>query len=71
MTLQEYLGTEYTVTQITDGDGRISFNVKRDGFDYTTLSYHPQQAVLPSIIKVLGMTVQTKYSSWKFKQEME
>jgi hypothetical protein len=71
MTLQEYLGDEYTVTQLTDEDQRVSFNVKRDGFEYTTFSYHPVQAVSLSIIKVIGMTVETKYSSWKFLQELK
>lgn len=69
MTLQEYLGTEYIVTQITHEDGYVSFNVKREGFEYDSLKYHLKQ--LPSIINILGNTVITKYASWKFLQEMK
>lgn len=67
LTLQEYLGLEYTVTQVVDDKGGISFNVKREEFDYTTFTY---KNVNPNIIKIIGLTVQTKYSSWRFLKEL-
>jgi hypothetical protein len=69
MTLQEYLGAEFQVTAITSEDGKISFNVKREGFEYITISYHPKQ--LPSLVNLIGQTIETKYSSWKFLQELK
>lgn len=69
--LQKYLGDEYTVTQITHEDGRISFNVKRDDFEYNTIRYRAKQAQQVNILEMIGLTVQMKYASWKFNKGLK
>lgn len=68
MTLQEYLGDEYQVTEIEE-NGRIRFNVKRGEFSFQSrITYNSEKTQDPNFIKLIGNAVETKYNTWKFLQ---